>query len=151
MVNFFKCPRLIRHTEPKNVMFVHGEASKMEFLKEKVEKEFGLRVYKPANGESITIEKDVDGSLTVPSQLIERSIALDPTPSKKFCPFRAYVVMDKQSNQLEVISAKAAARQFSVNLHSITFSDTIQLEEIDWHKIANKLRRFDPHLDVKQV
>lgn len=30
--------QLIRQCEPKNVMFVHGENAKMEFLKEKVEK-----------------------------------------------------------------------------------------------------------------
>lgn len=29
---------LIRNVEPKNVMFVHGENAKMEFLKAKVEK-----------------------------------------------------------------------------------------------------------------
>uniref|UniRef100_A0A183TYC5 Integrator complex subunit 11 n=2 Tax=Toxocara canis TaxID=6265 RepID=A0A183TYC5_TOXCA len=142
--------QLIRQCEPSNVMFVHGENAKMEFLKEKVEKEFGVRVYKPANGESITIDKELGAALTVPSQLIERSIALDPTPSKKFCPFRAYAIMDKQSNQLEVISAKAAARQFNVNLHTITFSDTVQVDEIDWNKFAAKLRRFDPNLDMKK-
>lgn len=30
--------QLIRDCQPRNVMFVHGEAGKMEFLKEKVEK-----------------------------------------------------------------------------------------------------------------
>lgn len=34
--------QLIRNCQPKNVMFVHGEDVKMEFLKEKVEKEFGI-------------------------------------------------------------------------------------------------------------
>ena len=27
--------------EPKNVVLVHGEAGKMDFLKQKIEKEFG--------------------------------------------------------------------------------------------------------------
>uniref|UniRef100_F1KVT5 Integrator complex subunit 11 n=1 Tax=Ascaris suum TaxID=6253 RepID=F1KVT5_ASCSU len=142
--------QLIRQCEPKNVMFVHGENAKMEFLKEKVEKEFGLRVYKPANGESICVDTELNATLTVPSQLIDKSISLDPTPSKKFCPFRAYVIMDKQSSQLEVISAKTAARQFNVNLHTITFSDTVEVDEVDWSKLATKLRRFDPNLEVKK-
>lgn len=30
--------QLIRNVQPRHVMFVHGEAIKMQFLKEKVEK-----------------------------------------------------------------------------------------------------------------
>ena len=32
---------VIVQAEPKNVMLVHGEAEKMEFLKQKIVKEFG--------------------------------------------------------------------------------------------------------------
>ena len=33
--------QLISWCEPKNVMLVHGEAAKMDFLKSKIQKEFG--------------------------------------------------------------------------------------------------------------
>jgi len=33
--------QLIRQCEPKNIMLVHGEAAKMEFLNKKIEQEFG--------------------------------------------------------------------------------------------------------------
>jgi Cft2 family RNA processing exonuclease len=33
--------QLIRHCEPKNVVLVHGEGAKMEFLRQQVMKEFG--------------------------------------------------------------------------------------------------------------
>ena len=33
--------QLIRQCQPKNVMLVHGEAIKMEFLKKKISQEFG--------------------------------------------------------------------------------------------------------------
>ena len=33
--------QLISWCEPKNVMLVHGEAAKMDFLKDKIQKEFG--------------------------------------------------------------------------------------------------------------
>jgi len=33
--------QLIRHCEPKNILLVHGEAAKMEFLRKKIEQEFG--------------------------------------------------------------------------------------------------------------
>lgn len=36
--------QLIRHCEPKNIMLVHGEAAKMEFLNKKIEQEFGKYV-----------------------------------------------------------------------------------------------------------
>ena len=32
--------QLIRMAEPRNVLLVHGEAKKMEFLKDKIEQEF---------------------------------------------------------------------------------------------------------------
>lgn len=47
--------QLIRQCEPKNVMLVHGEGAKMEFLKSKINEEFGLNCYMPANGESASI------------------------------------------------------------------------------------------------
>ena len=33
--------QLVRQCEPKNVLLVHGEAGKMEFLKNKITQEFG--------------------------------------------------------------------------------------------------------------
>jgi len=33
--------QLIRHCEPKNILLVHGEAAKMDFLRKKIEQEFG--------------------------------------------------------------------------------------------------------------
>lgn len=32
--------QLIRQAEPRNVLLVHGEAKKMEFLKQKIEQEY---------------------------------------------------------------------------------------------------------------
>ncbi|OLY79795.1 Integrator complex subunit 11-like protein [Smittium mucronatum] len=46
---------LIRQAEPKNVVLVHGEKSRMSFLKSKIMSEFGLPCYDPANGESLSI------------------------------------------------------------------------------------------------
>lgn len=59
-------------------------------------KEFNLQVFKPANGETVTIETPLTIYLNIPVPIIDRCVALDPTPSKRFCPFRAFLVMDKQ-------------------------------------------------------
>ncbi|CAH8848601.1 unnamed protein product [Trichobilharzia szidati] len=50
--------QLISHCQPKHVMLVHGEANKMDFLKLKIEQEFGLPCSKPANGEIVHIETE---------------------------------------------------------------------------------------------
>uniref|UniRef100_A0A914CDW6 Integrator complex subunit 11 n=1 Tax=Acrobeloides nanus TaxID=290746 RepID=A0A914CDW6_9BILA len=141
--------QLIKDVEPKNVMFVHGEDQKMEFLKQKVEKESNLKVYKPANGETISIDTEPEIFVDIPENLLSKSISLDPTPSKRFCPFQACVVMEKQSKKFEIISAEEAAQHMGVQLHSVTFSEIIDVEEINWTKIAKKLRKYDPELQMK--
>lgn len=47
--------QLIRQCEPRNVMLVHGEGDKMKFLKGKIEEEFHLDCYMPANGTFLVI------------------------------------------------------------------------------------------------
>ena len=42
--------QLIQYCEPQSVLLVHGEAVKMEFLKQKIQQEFGIDCYMPANG-----------------------------------------------------------------------------------------------------
>lgn len=42
--------QLIQYCEPRNVMLVHGEAEKIAFLKEKIQQEFKINCFNPANG-----------------------------------------------------------------------------------------------------
>jgi integrator complex subunit 11 len=37
--------QLIRHCEPKNVVLVHGESLKMDFLRSQIMKEFRMYLY----------------------------------------------------------------------------------------------------------
>ncbi|KAF8371495.1 hypothetical protein PRIPAC_77924 [Pristionchus pacificus] len=128
--------QLIRDCEPRNVMFVHGEAGKMEFLKEKVEKEFGLRVYKPANGETVSIPASLEMELEVPNELVEKSIIMDPTPSKRSCPFRATLLLDKQTSTLDVVSCESAAAQFQFQIHTITHSEYLSVKrDLSWDEL----------------
>ncbi|CAD6195095.1 unnamed protein product [Caenorhabditis auriculariae] len=142
--------QLIRHCQPQHVMFVHGEAEKMEFLRGKVEKEFGVPVHMPANGETIMIEPSPKAFIEVSNQLIERSIALDPTSSKKSCPFTACVVLDKQTNALEVVSCEAAAEDLNVKIHTITLSQILKGTHIDWNVLSEAMQVYDPELQVKK-
>eukprot|EP00124_Ichthyophonus_hoferi_P004144 Ihof_evm1s421 gene=Ihof_evmTU1s421 len=63
--------QLIRHCEPKAVMLVHGEASKMSFLSEKISRQFGISCYYPANGHTLTIAKDLPVPLEISSSLLK--------------------------------------------------------------------------------
>jgi integrator complex subunit 11 len=47
--------QLIQQCQPDNVMLVHGEKQKMEFLQQRIVREFGIPCYAPANGEILTI------------------------------------------------------------------------------------------------
>lgn len=46
---------LIKFLSPKHVILVHGEKPKMESLKGKIESDFGIRCYFPANNEIVSI------------------------------------------------------------------------------------------------
>lgn len=68
--------QLIRNCAPKHVMFVHGEKEKMEFLKGKVETEFGIKAFCPANGETIHVPTKPDIFLNVRVECIKRAMEL---------------------------------------------------------------------------
>lgn len=63
-------------------MLVHGEEGKMEFLKSKVQAEFGIDCYMPANGETITIQTDCRIPIDVSLNLLKRSF----TDNSEFYP-----------------------------------------------------------------
>ncbi|RXG59816.1 hypothetical protein Avbf_03996 [Armadillidium vulgare] len=72
--------QLIRHCEPKNVMLVHGENTKMDFLKQKIMEEFNINCYKPKNGETATIPVTSNFTVDVSLPLLKRSLKAVQTP-----------------------------------------------------------------------
>ena len=52
--------QLIKNCSPKNVVLVHGEDRKMAFLMEKINEQFHIPSFKPANGEQISIPCDLE-------------------------------------------------------------------------------------------
>ncbi len=55
-------------------MLVHGEAAKMEFLKQKVMQEFGIKCFMPANGETVTIPPSPIITASMSRLLFKRSL-----------------------------------------------------------------------------
>jgi integrator complex subunit 11 len=64
--------QLIRMAQPAHVMLVHGEAHKMEFLQQRIEKEFGVPCYFPANGHTVTIAKAPAVPVLISPALLKR-------------------------------------------------------------------------------
>ncbi|KAJ1351671.1 hypothetical protein KIN20_007782 [Parelaphostrongylus tenuis] len=142
--------QLIRFAQPRSVMFVHGEAAKMEFLKGKVEKEFRIPVLTPANGESIAIPGIVNLEVDVPIDIVQRAIELDCSPAKKLCPFSACLTMDKNGG-FEVISCESAASGLQLGIHTITLSQLIKSRStVDWRALYEALSIHDTNLQHKQ-
>nr|CAD2175132.1 unnamed protein product [Meloidogyne enterolobii] len=143
--------QLIRDVEPNSVLFVHGEAQKMDILKGEVEKEFGLNVYKPANGETVSISSQPSIYVQVPEPLIRRSLAFIP-PKDETCPIEGFLFLDKQSNELTMLSNEEAAKHLGVELHSICLSEIFCVSEpkINWEELAERLKlNIDPELQIK--
>ena len=55
-------------------MLVHGEAAKMEFLKQKVMQEFGIKCFMPANGETVVVPATPTISADMSRTLFKRSL-----------------------------------------------------------------------------
>ncbi|KAG9508514.1 Integrator complex subunit 11, partial [Fragariocoptes setiger] len=66
--------QLISQCEPKNVLLVHGEASKMKFLKAKIIQEFKIGCFDPANGETVEIPTRIFIPVDISVNLLKRSL-----------------------------------------------------------------------------
>jgi integrator complex subunit 11 len=69
--------QLIKDVEPKNVMLVHGESQKMEFFRNKVEKDFKIKCFAPPNGCTIDIPVETTVEVNVSRNLLKRSFVED--------------------------------------------------------------------------
>ncbi|KAG2227112.1 hypothetical protein INT45_003842, partial [Circinella minor] len=69
--------QLIRHSEPRNVVLVHGEKGSMDFLKGKIIKELGIPCFNPPNGVSISIKTRLSMKATVSTELLRSFLVAD--------------------------------------------------------------------------
>ncbi|OBZ90867.1 Integrator complex subunit 11 [Choanephora cucurbitarum] len=100
--------QLIRMCEPRNVVLVHGERGKMDFLRSNIMKEFGIACYLPANGCSIKIETSRALQGKISTDLLKSLLPLadntDLCPSTSV-PIHATLLMhiDKKNEQKNAI------------------------------------------------
>jgi integrator complex subunit 11 len=122
--------QLIRHCEPKNVMLVHGEAVKMEFLKKKIQQEFSIDCTNPANGETVSIPSSVSIPIDMSLSLLKRDATKAelgvPEPKQSRIMHGTLVMKDGKMRMME---PSQAMRELGLQEHTIRFTSTIFVEE----------------------
>ncbi|XP_063065335.1 integrator complex subunit 11 [Engraulis encrasicolus] len=136
--------QLIRMAEPRNMLLVHGEAKKMEFLKDKIEQEFSISCFMPANGETATVETNPSVPVDISLNLLKREMALGgPLPDpKKPRTMQGTLIM--KDNSLRLVSSDQALKELGLSEHQLRFTCRVQLQ--DPHSDADTLTRIYTHL-----
>ncbi|KAH3817295.1 hypothetical protein DPMN_118828 [Dreissena polymorpha] len=121
--------QLISWCEPKNVLLVHGEAAKMDFLKTKIQQEFGIECFKPANGETVTIETQHNIPVDISLNLLKREASLkglDVPDPKKARILQGALVM---RGNLQLVDPDEALRDLGIKEHNLRFTSTLCIDE----------------------
>jgi len=129
--------QMIRMSGAKNVMLVHGEGTKMQFLKQKIEEEFQLKCYMPANGESVSIPVKpvikVDMAKTI---LKRKSATAHDSQSKRHRPIKVnnetsvdgLLVM--KNMELKLLEREQATKDLNLDeqQHQLRFTSSISMK-----------------------
>ncbi|XP_071519823.1 integrator complex subunit 11 [Panulirus ornatus] len=137
--------QLIRHCEPKNVMLVHGENAKMDFLRQKIMQEFNINCYKPGNGETslipVSCNLDVEVSLPLlkhtmssvpPSNLTastsSKGSSTEESQHKKQKVLHGVLIM--KNNGVRIVGVNEAWGELGVASHQLRFTERIEVDEL---------------------
>ncbi|XP_035828983.1 integrator complex subunit 11 [Aplysia californica] len=115
--------QLISHCQPRNVLLVHGEAEKMAFLKNKIQEEFGIDCFMPANGETSVIKTRHNIPLDTALNLLKRQLL----PAEAENSAQGALLM--KGSHMQLTEPAAAFRELGVEEHELRFTCNIQLEE----------------------
>ena len=167
--------QLIQYCEPKNVMLVHGEAGKMEFLKEKIRSEFNLPCFNPANGETAHIPTmhNIPAEISVgllkreateyyekggTNSLSSASTSENPTsapPPKR--PRLLHGTLLMCQGKLRIVRTEEAMKELGLTEHSIRFTSSAnvtapgtlpQVSEAIFELIKSRVQDDDGSLQV---
>lgn len=121
--------QLIQQCEPKNVMLVHGEKGKMQFLKDRIHKEFGIPCFDPANGEVLTINLYPSIPIDIERSLLRRC---DEDDKNTFS--------DPFDSQLEPIAVKKPKLDHTSDIEALLVVDsssTVHRGALEEEKVQN--------------
>ncbi|XP_054250888.1 integrator complex subunit 11 isoform X1 [Indicator indicator] len=120
--------QLIRQAEPRNVLLVHGEAKKMEFLKQKIEQEFHVSCYMPANGETTTVFTNPSIPVDISLGLLKRETALGLLPDVKK-PQLMHGTLMMKDNSLRLLSPEQALKELGLAEHQLRFTCRVHIQD----------------------
>ncbi|XP_044729979.1 integrator complex subunit 11 [Chrysoperla carnea] len=122
--------QLIQYCEPKNVMLVHGEGPKMDFLKDKIREEFNIDCFNPANGETCVITTPitipVDVALPLLKSEAKKYNALPPDPKRRRVVHGVLVMKD---DSLCLMDVDMACSEAGIKRHIVRFTSTVRIED----------------------
>ncbi|KFQ79740.1 Integrator complex subunit 11 [Phaethon lepturus] len=120
--------QLIRQAEPRNVLLVHGEAKKMEFLKQKIEQEFHVNCYMPANGETTTIFTNPSIPVDISLGLLKRETAMGLLPDVKK-PKLMHGTLIMKDNSFRLVSPEQALKELGLAEHQLRFTCRVHIQD----------------------
>ncbi|CAG8588952.1 16952_t:CDS:2 [Cetraspora pellucida] len=155
--------QLIKQCAPKNVMLVHGEKAKMEFLQDKIRRECRVPCTCPANGETITIETPLSIPVDISMDLLKRHLNAQkfslPLPGERIdltkitpvdeTPIQGVLVMepDRIPRLIDVEEAIREARLPILNIDFKMFK-TFDPNQFKDKSIASSLEGTDIRVQV---
>ncbi len=125
--------QLIKNCEPKNVVLVHGENLKMDFLKNQIMKEFNIDCFKPANGETIFIKTKPFIPASLSLKLLKNdkfnfeSAISDEKQARKQKLLHGVLLMNQ--NCLKVLHPNEAIDQLGLTRNTIKFQTSIRIRK----------------------
>uniref|UniRef100_A0A8D2P4M4 Integrator complex subunit 11 n=1 Tax=Zosterops lateralis melanops TaxID=1220523 RepID=A0A8D2P4M4_ZOSLA len=120
--------QLIRQAEPRNVLLVHGEAKKMEFLKQKIEQEFHVSCFMPANGETTSILTNPCIPVDISLGLLKRETAIGPLPDAKR-PKLMHGTLLMKDNSFRLVSPEQALKELGLAEHQLRFTCRVHIQD----------------------
>ncbi|XP_059944752.1 integrator complex subunit 11 isoform X2 [Mesoplodon densirostris] len=120
--------QLVGQAEPENVLLVHGEAKKMEFLKQKIEQEFRVSCYMPANGETVTLPTSPSIPVGISLGLLKREMAQGLLPDAKKARLLHGTLIMKDSN-FRLVSSEQALKELGLAEHQLRFTCRVHLHD----------------------
>ena len=128
--------QLITQCEPENVLLVHGEASKMEFLQGKIKSEFGINCFMPKNGETVNIPVKISIPVDISIDLLKRSLHSGTVngDTKKPRLLHGTVMInsgngDGLSPKITIVNSEQAMNEVGIKPHVIRFTSSVKLED----------------------
>uniref|UniRef100_A0A8B9ZL66 Integrator complex subunit 11 n=1 Tax=Anas platyrhynchos TaxID=8839 RepID=A0A8B9ZL66_ANAPL len=124
--------QLIRQAEPRNVLLVHGEAKKMEFLKQKIEQEF--RTYSIGTEKTLltlfttTIFTNPSIPVDISLGLLKRETAIGLLPDVKK-PKLMHGTLIMKDNSFRLVSSEQALKELGLAEHQLRFTCRVHIQD----------------------